>query len=405
VLAPQLAPPPGTLPPSERPQEQPQATRPGEQPGTQRPSDQTQPQAQPEQAPQAQDQNAPETSAGAADTGATGAEGTGAGTEGAGTEGAGAEGAGGEGAGGGGAEAGLGAGEAASSAGMLGRGDMNNRFNLFDNMSPYLCDRVWFSYQRMIGFTTGVLPNPANPTVTSGFAPERNVNLYRMGIELVPFGDCTCGPNFSIAFQDQFVGSTNTTDSADAWANPMAMLKILVCQSCCGAWSLVLGVQPQTSSHNGELHEKSTRFFPGALFAANLPCGFFLQGGGQFGISNRNDPNTVDYALSLGYWLYGCPGPHPKHFGPWLTGILLQGEAYGKNVLANGSNNPFDLPGDPTIPGSSAPYREPRNVYDITGGGQFLFRDNLIISAGYSFPVSGARVRSSEVITTATLRY
>jgi hypothetical protein len=380
MMLPSQQPQPGTLPPTrqpEKPAEKPETTRPSE-----RPTDQTQTQTpNPMDQEQASSAFAPPAGEGA---------GAGAGT---GAEGGAAEGAE------GGAGAGLGGGEAASSAGMLGRGDMNNRFNLFDNMSPYLANRVWFAYQFQESFNTGVLVNKTNPTVSSNFAPRRDVDLYRVGGEFVPFDHSCYAPNFSIAFQTQYVSSTNTADSADAWANPVAMLKLLMCESSTGAWSLTLGVQPQIASHDGELHEKSTRILPGFLFQQSLIGGLFVQGGMQMGISDRNDTNTLDYALSFGYWLYAAPQPCPTACcRPWLTGLVPQVEFYGANVVANQHSDPFELQGNPSVPNSSAPYQEPRNVYDLTAGGRILLRDSISIGTAYSFPLTGPSVRKSEFI-------
>jgi hypothetical protein len=374
---------PGTLPAPERPQQQPQQRPETTRPGEQRPGAETQPQNQAEQPPESQP-GAPDTSAAAAEAGATGAE---AGA---------AEAAG--------AEAGLGgAGATASSAGMLGRNDMDNRFNLFDNMSPYLANRVWFSFEYQSGFNTGVQPNPTNPFVTTGFAPRRQESLYRFGAEIVPFSDCCWAPNFSIAFQDEYVGSGGSISNADAWANPEVLLKVLVCQNACGALSVTLGADPQTASHNGELHEKSTRLLPGVLFYEWLGCRLFVQGGFQAGISTRNDPNTIDYALSLGYWLYGCPEATSMDcYGCWVTGIIPQVEIYGSNVIANGNSNPFELPGNPAFFGSSAPFQSPRNIYDITAGGRIIFCRNVSLELAYSFPISGGFVRKHEAIAGLT---
>jgi hypothetical protein len=398
ALAPQL-PGPSLLPaeqpkeqPAEQPKEQRESTRPGERPSTpQTPQQPEQPQ-QPQAPQQPEAPAAPEAGAGA-EAGAAAGAGAEGGAAGAGAEAGGA---------GGGAEAGLGGGGAESSGGFLGRGDSNNRFNIFDNMSPYPANRLWLAYEYMEGFQTGVQPNPSNPAVTQGFANRRNETLYRMGGEITPFG-----PNISIAFQTEYIASADTPDRADAWGNPQGIVKLLVSQTEGSALALTFGLQPQAASHDGELHEKSTRFYPGFLYSQGLTRRLFFQGGFQVGISDRNDPNTVDYALSLGYWLYGCPLPAgmPRMCGgcgPCITGIIPQIELYGKHVVANDTSDPFELPGDPLIPNSSAPFREPRNVYDITVGGRILFRNGVSWGTAYSFPVTGPDVRRSELYTSLT---
>jgi hypothetical protein len=370
---------------AEQPKEQPETTRPGERPSTPQTPQQPERPQQPEAAQQPEAPAAPEAGAGAEAAAAAG------GGPGAGAEAGGA---------GGGAEAGLGGGASESSGGFLGRGDANNRFNIFDNMAAFPTNRLWLAFEYMEGFQTGVLPNPANPAVTQGFASRRNETLYRMGGELTPFG-----PNMSIAFQTEYIASADTPDRADAWGNPQGIVKFLVHQTDCSAFSLVFGLQPQAASHDGELHEKSTRFYPGFLYYQGLTKRLFFQGGFQVGISDRNDPNTVDYALSLGYWLYGCPCPMPHMCGcggPCITGIIPQFELYGKHVVANDTRDPFELQGDPLIPNSSAPFREARNVYDITVGGRILFRDGVQWGTAYSFPVTGPDVRRSELYTSLT---
>jgi hypothetical protein len=382
------------MPSAGQPAEQPQASRPGEQPST---PQQPQPPSQAQQPEQGQQPEQPEAPGAGAETG-TGAE------AGAAAEAAAGAGAGGEaGAGGAGGEAGLGGGTAESSGGFLGRGDANNRFNIFDNMSAVPQNRVWYSYEYMQGFNTGVQPNPSNSFVTNGFAPRRNETLYRMGAEIVPCCGCF-GPNVSLAFQTEYIASAGTSDKADAWGDPQGLIKWEVCHSDCSAFSLIFGMQFQTASHDGELHEKSTYFYPGFLFYESLTQRLFVQGGFQVAVSNRNDPNTVDGAFSVGYWLYGCPpaAGAPRmwsHCGPCITGIIPQFELYGAHVVANSTRDPFELQGNPLDPTSSAPYREPKNVYDMTVGGQIVFHNKIYWGTAYSFPVSGPSIRKAELLT------
>src|SRR5262249_35543328 len=149
---------------------------------------------------------------------------------------------------------GLGGGEAASSAGMLGRGDAVNRFNLFDNNSAIPTNRVWFTYELMQRFNTGLTTTPPGGTT---FATVRDVNLYRLGAEIK-----LCN-QFSIAFQDQYVASEGTDLNADAWANPEIMAKWAFFLSNTHVLAATLGIQPQVSTSPFELHEKDTRFLPG----------------------------------------------------------------------------------------------------------------------------------------------
>jgi hypothetical protein len=183
------------------------------------------------------------------------------------------------------------------------------------------------------------------------------------------------------------------------------MFKILAVDTPCTAVSFLFGIQPQTSSNNGELHEKTTRYLPGMLFLQALPCGFFAQGGLQFGISDRNAPNTFDYALSLGYWLYYYDAIGTRAPQPWITAIVPQAEILGKHVLANSTNNPFDIPVDPFTNPSSALFREARDVVDLTVGGTIYIGRCARWGTAASFPISGPNVRRTELLTTLTIPF
>jgi hypothetical protein len=377
-LAPSMTP---GLPPSMPPA----GGQPSSQPSTgQQPQQPQQPQAQQPGAEQ-QPQNAPETTANAPTAADTGA----------------------------GAEAGVGAGAAESSGGFLGRGDANNRFNLFDNNSAFPTNRVWFSYEQMQNFTTGVRigfsPHLVSPTVQQDFGLGREVNLYRLGGELKLSDHC------SIAFQDQYVASPGAADAADAWANPEFMLKWAFVLEQNNAVAATLGVQPQVASNNGELHEKDTRYLPGILaYQGSSDSGCFFQEGAQFGISDRNISDTFDWALMVGYWLYHAETSEGNH--PWLSGIAPQLEVFGKHVMVGSQNQPFDIPiggfsssssssVTPSSLGVGAPFREPRNVIDVTAGGRILIKDSISISSGFSFPVTGGDVRRSEFLANVTFLF
>jgi hypothetical protein len=290
----------------------------------------------------------------------------------------------------------------ASEAPIMGRGDASNRFNLFDTMSAIPANRVWFNFEYLEGFQTGVQPSSISPSssfpgsINNAFATRRNESLYRAGAELA------FGQRFSIAAQEEYIASTNTTDAADAWGNPEFQLKYAAIRTHATVISAILGLQPQTSSNMGELHEKTTMIYPGALFYEELGEKLFVQGGLQFGISDRNATNTVDYALSAGYWLYRANSSEGN--SRFLTGIIPQVEIFGKNVLANSRNNPFDFTGV-TGAGSTVPFRETRNVYDVTAGGRVLFGKGVSVSTGVSFPVFGPNVRRTERITGLMYQY
>jgi hypothetical protein len=296
-----------------------------------------------------------------------------------------------------GAEAGVGGGAAESSGGFLGRADANNRFNLFDNNSAYPLNRIFFSYQLAQDFTTGVLHSSASD-LNSNFANRREVNLYRLG------GEIKLGDNWSISFQDQYIASENTDNAADAWGNPELMLKWAFCLTPDHAVAATLGLQPQVASNNGELHEKDTRFLPGILaYEGSQDSGCFFQQGAQFGLSSSNIATTFDWALMAGYWIYRAEQTEGNK--ACLSGIAPQIEIFGKHVMVGSQNQPFDIPinGFNTPPTSSqfnvgAPFREQRNVIDITAGARIQLWDKVTISNGFSFPITGGSVRRTEYL-------
>lgn len=299
--------------------------------------------------------------------------------------------------------------EVAGGVPIGGRGDSSNRFNLFDTQSAIPGNRVWFGFQRQDDFRTGFRVFPS--TLSSGtanvlqqdFTHTRNENLYRVG------GEIALGKKFSIAFEDQYIATTGSAFAADAWGDPEFMLKYAVLYSDHTVVSAILGFQPQVASHDGELHEKDTRYLPGFLFYHDLSDNLFVQGGVQVSISDRNLTDSIDYSLSLGYWLYRaeCTADHT----PFLTGIIPQVEVFGKNVISNGRNVPFELPGSFLSNGSAAtspfasPFAEPRNVYDVTAGGLIELKKKVLVGSYVSIPISGGDVRKLELIATLNFRF
>jgi len=284
----------------------------------------------------------------------------------------------------------------------MGRGDANNRFNIFDTMSAIPANRLWFNWQYQEGFNTGVQPSSisspsSSPTdINNAFASRRNVNLYRVGAELA------FGKRVSLSVQDEYIASTDTTNAADAWGNPEFLLKFAAVYTDTTVISPTIGLQTQASSSDGELHEQTTRFYPGILIYQTLGEKMFIQAGMQFGISDGSSPNTFDYAISAGCWLYraDCSEGNTR----FLTGIIPQIEFFGKHVLANSRNNPYDF-SEVSGAGSNVPFFENRNVFDVTAGGRFLFGKGVSLGTGISFPISGPEVRRTELITSLTFQF
>jgi hypothetical protein len=226
-----------------------------------------------------------------------------------------------------------------------------------------------------------------------------------MGAEIMPVNTCEYCSHFSISFQTEYIASTDTTNAADSWGNPQFMFKMPVIWHPGTVVSAVLGFQPEFSTSEFELHEKTTRFYPGLLFYQAVGCDWFLQGGIQAGISDRNAPNTIDFAVSLGCWLYRADPCDYLYHKPCITAIIPQVEIFGQDVVTNGENNPFDIPGDPANPGSQAPFREPRHVYDLTAGVRLLLYDKISWATGFSFPLTGADVRRTEIISSLSINF
>jgi hypothetical protein len=289
---------------------------------------------------------------------------------------------------------------AESSVAMLGRGDADNRFNLFDNNSAFPTNRVWFSYELMQGFQTGVrigIPTSIESAAQQAkFGIRHTEDLYREGAEIALSSRC------SIAFQDQYIATEGDSHAPDAWGDPEIMLKYAFCETATSAVAATLGLQPQVASNNGELHEKDTRFFPGVLFFQG--CGkMFVQGGAQFGISSTNLANTFDWALATGCWIYRAETTEGHK--PCLTGISPMIEIYGKHVLDNSQNQPFSIPVSSSMPSVGAPFREERNVLDVTAGGRILLYDHTVFGAAVSFPVTGTDVRRTEFLANLTFLF
>jgi hypothetical protein len=335
------------------------------------------------------------------------------------------------------------------SAVMLGRGDQNQRFNLFDHMAAIPQTRAWFGFQYMNDYTTGlslsssfidfmfsngfsdqeaILDELAAHGISSDVFTDRKVFLYRAGVEVA-----LC-PNFSLAAQWEYF-TVNGETVEDGFNNPQIMAKYVLCRSDSCVVSAILGFEPETETDPFEFKEERSRLYPGALFYKD--CGdFILQGGFQFGIPlSENQVHTFDWALSLGYWLYrnprccdlgcaysrygnGCGGCSGCGGGDWcggcgwlkgsILGVIPQVELYGKHVLGDATvTSPFNTPTffdiDDSLPGDEYSgtiflFEEPRNVIDLTIGANILVTRSCSIATGVSFPLTGDDVRNFEYL-------
>jgi len=326
--------------------------------------------------------------------------------------------------------------------GMLGRGDQNQRFNLFDHMAAIPQTRAWFGFQYMKSYTTGVFPTQdflsfysisdfsdladvlSDGGLSIDIITDRKIFLYRAGAEVALSSTC------SIAVQWEYF-TVNGEVVEDGFSNPQVLGKYLLYQGETCAVSATLGFLPETSIDAFEFKENHSRIYPGALFLSN--CGdFILQGGIQFGIPLKDDQlKTFDWAISLGYWLYRnpsyCDQPygcgqygygyghgcgmgcgHGCGLGGGIMGIIPQIELLGKHVLGDATTfSAFDFPTtfDPT-PGSPGDeftdpflfFEEPRNVIDLTVGATVLINQNLSVASGVSFPLTNNDTRGFEFL-------
>jgi hypothetical protein len=326
----------------------------------------------------------------------------------------------------------------ALAANMAGRADSSNRFNLFDSQSAIPQSRVWFSYQKVGGFTTGLEPIPnglsgfvSSSTSSSTFLSDNGINptlidrqdttLYRFGAEFA------FSPKASVAFQAQYYTS-DAEGGVDDWVNPQFLFKYVLCENNGTVVSAILGIQPQHSTEAGAFNDDTTALYPGMLFL-NASDSLLLQGGFQVRIPwGGNQVYTFDWALSAGYWLYRDPSTlHNGGWancgsccgggkGGWIRGILPQVEIYGKHVIGDATiTDPFDFPAGVQIFDSSTgtfsllrfpfTYEEPRHVFDLTLGTQVILNHGVTLAAGYSFPISGNSVRDDEWIFTISFGF
>jgi hypothetical protein len=300
---------------------------------------------------------------------------------------------------GGEAAAASGAGDAA----MLGRADPLNRFNLFDANNAAPITRVWGGYQREQGFQTNARPGPDLHLSANGATQafqSNNVNVYRAGAEYA-FSD-----RFSIAGQAEYL---NYSELSSSWGNPEFLAKYVVARDCNYLLTAILGYTPETSYSLDQFRDKRSRLTPGALAWLDLGNGLFMQAAFQVGIGLADDsPLTVDYGVSVGYWLYRAPHLDccDMKSRPFLCGIIPQVEIYGDNVLAQGtfSNATDGQVINPAFPNQGVIVDEQRNVYDVSVGGQILLR-SFAVGLGYSFPITGAKAREDEFIASVQYRF
>lgn len=285
-----------------------------------------------------------------------------------------------------------------------------------------------------------------NQGITTDFF-QYNQRLYRVG------GEWAVNNYFSVAVQGQYYsanGDGPPSSAPDSWTNPQILAKLVLAQDCDTIFTGTLGITPETGNDVGDINEGVTKMYPGFLFYEGLTPNLFAQGGAQVGLplDGHNEIYHTDWSLALGYWLYRDPCPcgpgacDRPHFLRSLkvTGIIPQLNLLGKHVLGNNkiigpfgfdsyanyvitgsTTNTYDLCDPIThlptgqqititrpvaeqfiLPEGFVNYREPRDILDLTVGGQVLFGNHLQLGLGYSFPITGGAVRQDEFISTLT---
>lgn len=327
---------------------------------------------------------------------------------------------------------------------MLGRGDQNNRFNLFNEQSALVQSHLWFGYHHQFDYNPALqLTGAASAKLAAShqtlfeflgpqaIAPQimdkTDQDLYRVGFE---YG---FNPAWSFIFQAQYVSEVGP-GGVDGWSSPFFAVKRVIYQQDRAVVSVVLGVEPQTEVKRGEYKEDATRWYPGILWYEELGANWVVQGGLQLGLpfgsrpqpsfGTHDRPHTLDYDISVGYWLYRCPDllagvpehggwrPFVWNDGPFIYGALMQIELLGKHVLAGATmDTPFRLTNLADNNGAglnAAPlfeYIEPRNVLDVTVGGRLLLRHQSAVSVAVSAPITGAHTRAAELMVYLSCDY
>jgi hypothetical protein len=277
-----------------------------------------------------------------------------------------------------------------ASAGILGRADRLNRFNLFDNMAAIPTNRVWAGFQYLGHYETSraFADSAGNPILASDV--RRTEALYRAGVELA------VSPRFSVAIQEQYITAAGENGD-DAWARPQFMVKYALVMEKCTVVSAIFGVQPEIGSGT-TAQERATTYYPGLLMYRAMGDNAFMQGGFQYGFSDRgyNTPDSLDYAISLGYWLYRAPQCECDR---GLTGIIPQVEFFGSNIIRGGDRNVASNISGENIIGTT----NFRNVYDLTIGSRFMFGDRMSLGTAFSFPLTGPDIRNAEFLSSLSL--
>ncbi|MEO1998722.1 MAG: hypothetical protein ABGZ17_26045, partial [Planctomycetaceae bacterium] len=355
-----------------------------------------------------------------------------------------------------------------------GRADMTNRLNIFDNMSVEPLSKAWYGFQVVKTANTGValsdqsnqlfdllnnedgralfisftgfgrqqggpIVSPYDPASAetlknlylsdennggrgTSFLERPDMQLHRLGFEHA------LTPDFSFGIQAQFIDSLDDVGQPDFWGNPQIFMKHVLFRDEMNTLTGVLSISPQVPIPRFSIAEKTTRINPGLLFYHQIDEDWFLIGGGGVSLPTTDDQiTTLDYGLSLSYWLYRHESLEPYYRGPeqttWLMAIVPHVEVFGKQVLGNNTRTDFfnlSSSQPQTAPGTVSPldgttnvylpgtnqlvsqttffFEEPEHVVDMTASVTFLLGRKWQFSTGVSVPVTGGAAREFEYI-------
>src|SRR5262249_14829855 len=137
--------------------------------------------------------------------------------------------------------------------------------------------------------------------------------------------------------QEEYISATSPFGD-DAWSRPQFLAKYALVAEQCTYLTATFGVQPEIGSGSTAI-ERATTYYPGLLAYRQVGASAFVQAGFQYGFSDRgyNTPDTIDYGVSFGWFLYRAQQCERDRGG--LTGVIPQVEFYGSNIIRGGNQN------------------------------------------------------------------
>ena len=263
----------------------------------------------------------------------------------------------------------------------------------------------------------------ANGGRTQKFLRNPDSVLHRFGVEWALTTD------FSISLMGQYVMPSGDNEQPNSFSNPSVQLKHVLYRDDDLLLSGIFNIQPQISRPQFGIGEDTTRLSPGLLAYQRLSDKWFSQSALGFSFPTESHQiTTFDYAIGVGTWAYKHQSLEPWFRGPKPDNLILaivpQFEVLGKSILGNNVlNGSFDLSNSQarTAQGTVSPvdgstniyfaqdfrqfqqtafvYRETRHNVDLTFGSSIIFKNNFVLSAAGSVPVTGGNSRAMEFIS------